>query len=205
MDLRFLVPEPTASRGLYEDFEPPHPLRTGAFLLAVAPLPVALWTSSVAPAPAALGFGVSLTLVALVKGGLGAYDLHRSRRLADELLRAHPGHSPVSGLAAWRSVELASARSRRRLIRLVRQLRRETEACTRSGAPPVDGAVLADSLLLLRRLECRLEMLCAPVSPLGMLGLHTLATDNFSPLYFPKRSDALPAALAQALAALEPA
>jgi hypothetical protein len=87
----------------------------------------------------------------------------------------------------------------------VRLLRRETEACTRSGAPPVDSAALDESLVLLRRLECRLELLSKPVSPLGMLDLQALATDDISPLYFPKRAGALPAASAQALAALEPA
>jgi hypothetical protein len=161
--------------------------------------------SGVLPAPAALGFGVSLVLLALVQGSLGAYDLRRSRRLGDALLRAYPGLPPVSGLAAWRSAELTSARNRRQLTRLVRQLRRETEACTRSGAPPVDSAVLDQSLVLLRRLESRLGTLFEPVSPLGMLDLHALATDDVSPLYYPERAGALPAALAERLAALEPA
>lgn len=194
----------TRTGGSNEGFQPSRPLRAAAFVLAPLPLPVTLWASGVLAAPAALGFGISLVLLALVQGGLGIYDLHRSRRLGDGLLRAYPGLPPVSGLAAWRSAELTSARSRRRLRRRVRQLRCETEACTRSGAPPIDSAVVGESLALLRELESRLELLAEPVSPFGMLELQALVRDELSPLYFPERAGALPAALAQALTSLEP-
>ncbi len=184
-------------------FRPPHPLRSAALLLAPLPLPVVLWAAGVLPTPAALGFGVFLVVLALIQGGLGTFDLHRNRRLGDALLRAYPGLPPVSELAAWRSIELTSSRHRRWLAGHMRQLRRETQSCIRSGALPVDSAVLDESLVLLRRLECRLETLTAPVSPLGMLSVQELATDEFSPLYAPERAGGLAAALGQALTALE--
>lgn len=197
--------EPTAlTAGSREGFRPPRPLLGTLILLASLPLPVALWASGVAPAPVALGFGAVFVLVAFVQSGLAAYDLHRSRCLADPLLRAYPGLPPVSGLAAWRAAELTSTRRRRELARLVRRLRLETEACTRSRAPHIDNAALDESLVFLRRLECRLELLSKPVSPVGMLDISALATDDVSPLYFPERAGTLPAALARALAALEP-
>lgn len=198
--------EPTVTAaGCHEGFRPSRPLFGSLILLASLPLPVALWTSGVAPAPVALGFGAVFVLVAFVQSGLAAYDLHRSRRLADSLLRAHPGLPPASGLAAWRAAELTSSRRRRELTRLVRRLRLETDACNRASAPHIDTAALDESVIILRRLECRLELLAKPVSPLGMLDIRALAKDDVSPLYFPERAAALPAALARALAALEPA
>jgi hypothetical protein len=186
------------------DFRPPHPLSSAALLLAPLPLPLALWAAGVLPTPAALAFGVFLFVLALIQGGLGAFDLYRSRRLGDALLRAYSGQPPVSGLAAWRSSELTSPRNRRWLASHVRQLRRETRACARSDDSPADSAVLDENLVLLRRLEYRLEKLSDPVSPFGMLGVHELATDEFSPLYHPERASGLPADLSRALAALEP-
>ena len=168
------------------------------------PLPVALWASGVLPTPVALGIGVFLIVLALVQFGLGTFDLHRSRRLGDALLRAYPGLPPIAGLAAWRSAELTLARNRRELARLVRLLRRETEACVSMGSPRVDRAVLDKSLVLLQLLESRLEMLTAPVSPLGILDVTELVTGGFGPLNFPERTNGLPAALTQALTALEP-
>jgi hypothetical protein len=198
--------EPVApSDGSREHFQPPHPLRAAALMLAPVALLVGLWVWGVLPAPVALGFSVLPVFLALLEAAVGAYELRRSRRLGDALLRAYPGLPPVSSLAAWRSAELTSPRKRRQLAGHVRQMTRETEACTRPGAPPVDGAVLDESLVILRRLECRLETLSEPVAPLGMLDLHSLVTADSSPLYFSERAGALPAALAQAFAALEPA
>lgn len=186
-------------------FRPLLPLRVAAFLLAPVPLLVALSVSGVTPAFLAVGFSGFLVLLALVRAGLGAYDLRRGRRLGDALLRAYPCRPPADGLAAWRSAELTSARNRRRLTRLIRQLRRETEICTRSSLPQVDSAALDESVLVLRRLERRLETLSDPVSAVGMLDLYTLATGRVSPLYFPENAAGLPATLSRALAALEAA
>lgn len=198
--------EPTVpTAGSREGFRPPHTLLGTRILLASLPLPVALWASGLAPSPVALGFGTVFVLVAFVQSGLAAYELHRSRSLADPLLRAYPGLPPVSGLAAWRAAELTSIRCRRELARLVRRLRLETEACDRASVQHIDNAALEESLVILRRMERRLELLSKPVSPLGMLDVRALATDDVSPLYFPERAGALPAALARALAALEPA
>lgn len=205
MRLRWFGTRPAGpAESLREDFEAPRPLRAAMFFLALLPLPIGLWLSGVVPAPLAVGVIGFLVLLGLVQGGLGAYDLRRSRQLGDALLRAHPAVPPVSGVAAWRSAELTSARHRRHLSRQMRQLRRETEACTRSGAPGVDRATLNASLIALQRLERRLES-ARPVSPLGMLDLQLLATADFSPLYFPQRAGAFPAALIHALATLEPA
>jgi hypothetical protein len=167
--------------------------------------PAALWALGVLPSAAALGFAVSLVLIALVQGSLAAYDLRRSRRLGNALLRGHPGASPVSDLAAWRSAQLTSPRNRRELARHVRRLRHETEACIRLGAPRVDLAVLEASLVLLRRLESRLELPPDPVSPLGTLDVDALIAGGFGPLTCPERTSGLPAALVRALATLEPA
>ncbi len=177
-------------------------MRAAALLLAPLPLLVALWVAGVLPAPIALGLGVFQVFFALVQSGFDTYELRRSRRLGDALLRAYPGLQPVSGLAAWRSAELTSARNRRRLTRLLRRLRRETEACLPTHDSPV--AVLDESVDLLRQLEYRLTLLSEPVSPLGMLDLQTLVEHDHSPLYFPERARGLPAALSRALAALEP-
>jgi hypothetical protein len=184
-------------------FQPPHPFRAAALLLAPLPLPVALWLSGALPASAALGFAVSLVAFGLVQVGVSGYDLRRSRRLGDALLRAHPGRPPIAGLAAWRSAELTSARNRRALTRRVRQLRRETETCVSLGSPRVEGAVLDLSLALLRRLESRLELAPEPVTPLGMLYVQELAAGELGPLSAPERAGGLPAALQRALAALE--
>ena len=171
-----------------ERFAPSRPLRSAALLLAPAPLPIALWAFGVLPAAAALGFGASLVLLALAQGAFGAYDLHRSRRLGDRLLRAYPGGQPISGLAAWRAAELTSARNRGDVARLVRQLRRETETCIRLGTPRVDRAAVDEALVLLRRLERRLETFTEPVSPVGMLDVLALVSSQPGPLHAPGAS-----------------
>ena len=133
-ELRAGWPKPTASsEGSRDDFEPPRPVRAAALLLAPLPLLVALWVAGVLPAPIALGLGVFQVFFALVQGGFDTYELRRSRRLGDALLRAYPGLQPVSGLAAWRSAELTSARNRRRLTR------RRASAQTRDRSLPTDA------------------------------------------------------------------
>jgi hypothetical protein len=168
-------------------------------------LPVVLWLIGLLPVPAALGLGVSLLLFALLQTSLSALDLFRSRRLGDALVRAYPGSPPISGLAAWRSAELTSARARRRLVRLVRNLTCETEVWLKPSARPPDDALFNELLAVLRQLESRLELLVDPVSPVGMLELHDLLMHHFSRLYYPGRERQLPVALAQALKGLEPA
>ena len=172
-------------------------------MLAPVPAIAALWALGALPAQVALGLAAFEFLIAVVRGGLGAFELVRSRRLADALIRADPDLPPDVGLTAWRSARLTSERSRRRLGRHLRSLRRETDACRPSRELRL--SVLDESVALLRRLEARLERLSEPVSPLGMLELHELVLADVSPLYFPERAGALPAALARALGALEPA
>ncbi len=184
------------------EFEAPRPLRTTALVLAPLVLPAALWAFGVLSRPVALGLGASVVVLALVQGCRGGYDLRRSRRLGDALLHAHPDR-PLSALAAWRSAELTSPRNRRELARRVRRLRRETETCLSLGSPRVDGAVLETSLVLLRRLERRLELSPGPVSPRGMLEVEALAAGELGPLSCPERAGSLPTALVRALAALE--
>ena len=79
-------------------FRPLLPLRLAAFLLAPVPLLMALWVSGVTLAFLAVSLSGSLVLLALVRAGLGAYDLRRSRRLGDALLRAYPCLPPADGL-----------------------------------------------------------------------------------------------------------
>ena len=200
-----MVPSGAASTdGHPEDFRPPRPLRTAVLPSALISLPAALWALGAVPADAAAGFALSLAFFALLLGGLGAYELHRSRRLGDGLLRAYPHRPPVSGLAAWRSDELTSPRSRRKLMRLLRRLEREAESCMKRGTQQVDSAVLVATLVLLHRLERRLETLSEPVSPLGILDGFALAAGEPGPRSYPERAAGLPAALVRVLAALEP-
>lgn len=184
-------------------FESPRPLRQLALFLAPVPAIVALWALGALSAEVALGLAAFQIFIAVLQCSLGVYELHRSRRLADAELRAHPARPPVSALAAWRSAELTSERSRRRLARHLRGLRRETDACLPSQE--LHLSVLEESVALLRRLEARLGQLSKPVSPLGMLDLRALVMGDVSPLYFPERADAFAAALSRALAGLEPA
>ena len=188
---------------LHAGFRPPRPTRGAALLMGPVSLAAALWATGVLPTAAALGFGASFVVLATAQGAFGAYDLHRSRRLADALLRAYPGLPPVSALAAWRSAELTTPRARRELAVRVRLLRRETETCISLGVPDIDGAVLDEAVVLLRRLQERLAALPEPVSPLGMLEVRALVTGHVGPLNFPEHAGGLPAAVAQALAALE--
>ena len=182
------------------DFQAPRPLRSAALVLVLTLLPAVLWACGLLPAAAALGFGVSVVVLTVIQGCLGAYDLRRSRRLGDALLRAYPGQPPVSGLAAWRAAELTSARHRRRLARCVRQLRREIEACLSLGSPRLGD----DVLLLARQLEARLDPLSGPVRAVGMLEVAATVSPELGPLFYPERSGDLPAALFHARTALEP-
>ena len=186
------------------DFRAPRPLRAAARLLALLLLPAVLWMSGALPERAALGFAVSVFALAFLQGSLGVYDRRRCRRFGDALLRAHPGRAPVSGPAAWRSHELTSARNRRELARGMRQLRRQTETCLSLGSRRVDRALLEAILPLVRQLESRLDRISEPVTPVGMLDIEALATNELGPLSCPERAGDLHTALAQALAALEP-
>jgi hypothetical protein len=201
--LRLVSQDQIATRaGLRTEFKPPRPFATAALLPAAVAATSALWLLDLLPGLAALVIGGVLAPLVLLRAGFSDYELHRCRRLGEALLRAYPELPPVSGLAAWRSTELTSVRSRRRLTGFVRQLRREIDACTGSRAPP-EESTLAQSSKLLRRLEDRLKNTTQPVSPLGMLELRALVSDEFSPLYFPERAGDLPTALARALTSLE--
>lgn len=126
-------------------------------------------------------------------------DLRKSRTLGDGLLRSHPD-APISGVAAWRAQELTCIRKRKQLQRFTRALLRENEAYL----DLVDDAAVRQSLVLLQRLNARLGDLDAPVSACGILAVARLVTtDAWSPLYFPARASELPAALGDALEALE--
>ena len=150
----------TMRKNVTEDFRPPQPLVAAALPLPPASLLLALGLSGLLPVSIAVGGFGFLVLLALVRGGLAAHELHRARQLGDALLRAYPGLPPAASLAAWRSAELTSPHNRRRLTGFVRQLRRETEACTRSGVWLADSAhacrqrTLEESLIVLHRLEC---------------------------------------------------
>lgn len=182
-------------------FRPPRPARSA--LATTCPLLVFIMLSGVG----ALSWRVSAFAAAAllpVVIGRAAFVLHdraRSRRLADRLLRSHPG-SPLGPLAAWRAAELTSVRSRNRLRRASRMLRRESVCCLSPG-PPLAGiseAAVRESILLLRELEARLGDVAEPVSVAGVLAVSELVIgDCWSPLYFPERPAELRDALAGAL------
>jgi hypothetical protein len=170
-------------------------------------LPIALWAAGVLAPAAALIFAAWFVLFALIRGGFEAVERHRDRRVGELLLRTNPRRPPVSAIAAWRAAELTSASRRHRLKGSVCQLRRETEACVLSRHPAALAAALDESLVLIARLEDRLESSPEPVEPLGMLEARVLtleALDDLSPLYYPERADDLRSKLAEALVALEP-
>ena len=191
---------PAAVRG--EQFKAPRPSWAAARVLALLPVPAALWAAGLLAETAALGFGVFVVSLSLIQAGVDALDLRRSRRLGDNLLRAHPARPPISALAAWRAGELTAARNRRELARWTHRLGRQLETCLSLRTPRVDTAVAVASLVLVRRLEARLELLTEPVSPIGMLAVDALARAELAPLSYPERAGELPTALVQALTAL---
>ena len=182
-------------------FRPPRPARSA--LAATCPLLVFIVLSGAGVLSwRASAFAAAALLPVVV--GRAAFVLHdrrRSRRLADRLLRSHPG-SPLGPVAAWRAAELTSERSRNRLRRATRTLRRESECCL-NPVPPLAGineAAVRESILLMRELEARLSDVAEPVSAAGVLAVSELVIgDRWSPLYFPERSTELPDALAGAL------
>jgi hypothetical protein len=187
-----------------EGFQPPRPLRSAAFPLAASPLALVLWVQGVLPGLAAIGLGLSSSLLAAIASGLRIRDLRQSRSLGDALLRAYPGRAPLSELAAWRATELTAPRSRHQEVNLVRALMRETERRMRSSRTPLGRAPLDQELALLSRIEHRLGLLAAPVSAVGVLELHALVKGQLDPTSSPTRTSALRGELARALAALDP-
>jgi len=186
-------------------FVPPHPLR--ATLLAPIPslAPFGLLASGAISAAAAIVSGGVLACMAGAHIGYARFDLWRCRRLADELLSAHHRATVSSPLVAWRSAELTSARTRRNLAEWVHGVIRDAEPPrVRLVWTPLNRAAARRNLFLLRRLEQRLSDLSRPVSPRGVLVVQELLADGTrSPLYRQDRADALPDALAEALAGLD--
>jgi hypothetical protein len=190
-----------------EDFQPRRPARAVLLRLLAVPLPIVLWAAGVLGPAGALVFVGLVIVLALIRGCFEAVERARDSRVGELLLRTNPRRPPVSAIAAWRSAELTAAGRRHRLRRSVRQLRRETEACIWSRHPAADEAAIDESLVLLARLENRLDLSPEPVEPLGMLEARALtleALDDLSPLYYPGRAHDLRTKLAQALVALEP-
>jgi len=186
-----------------EEFRAPRPLRTTLLALTPGLVLAALWVIGVVPTGAAIGGGVLLGM-AVVLGGHAWFDAWRCRRLADRLLRTHPGSTVPSPLADWRAAELTSQRTRRHLVKCVQSLIRETELCRRSPSPLLDGFVVEESLSLLHRLERRLGDPSLPVSPYGVLVVTEVVDHGASsPLYWPEGAADLPDALTRALAALD--
>lgn len=146
---------------------------------------------------------IALLVPALVRTAVISRDLWKTQTLGDRLLRSHPA-APLSPLAAWRARELTSPRTRSRSRRLVRGLRRESEASLGSGLSPAEEAAVRRSIALLQQLEGRLASLSEPVSPRGILAVAALVVggNRWSPLYFPERSLELADALDEAVAAL---
>ena len=184
-------------------FRPPNLMR--ATLLAPIPslVPLALWATGSIPAAAAIVSGGVLAVMAGGHVGYVRFDLWRCRRLADHLLLAHARGPVSSAIADWRAAELTSERMRRHLAGWVHDLIRETEQRARPTWTPLNRAAARQSLFLLRQLEHRIGDLSLPVSPRGVLIVQELLADGTtSPLYRTDRADALPDALAEALAGL---
>jgi hypothetical protein len=191
-----------------ESFQPRRPATVVLYRLAAVPLPLALWAAGALPSATALVVAGVLAVFAFARGGFEAVERRRDRRLGELLLRTNPRRPPPSPIAAWRAAELTSVRRRHRLQASVRQLRRETEACTSVLAAPVDAAAVAESIDLLTQLERRLGSSAVPIEPLGMIQARALtleALGDSSPLYYPHRARDLRATLSEALAALGPA
>jgi hypothetical protein len=191
-DLRFASLESYELLPGREEFVAPQPLR--ATFLALTPalaLAVLGATGVVSPGVAAAAGGLLFAL-AMIRVGCVWSDARRCRVLADRLLRMHPRSDISSPLADWRTPQLTSERTRRRLVKRVQQLIRDAELGLRTGSPPLDRHAIERSLFLLRRLDRRLGDLSRPVSPYGMLVVGEL----------PDAAE-LPDALTEALAALD--
>ena len=181
-------------------FVAPRPLRAAASPAALAAGAAAGLLADVpAAAPAALAG--SLAILAAVRLERAIVRLRRARRFGDVLLRSHS--APASEIGAWRAGELTSPRNRRSLALLVRQLRRQAEACRAIAPAGVDREALEAGVGLLHRLEQRLRRVDEPVSAAGMLAAEALATGGRGPLSDPRGADRLPAAVARTLASLE--
>jgi len=173
-----------------EDFGAPRPLHTTLVALTSTFVPALVWAVGAASARVATVSGGALLGLPAIRAGYAWFDTWRCRALADRLLRVGPAANASLPLADRRAAQLTSERSRRRLVRRVERLARETEHRLRRDPSPLDRAAAARSLLVLRRLESRLGDCSRPISPYGVLVVGELRA-------------ASPDALTNALAALD--
>ncbi len=182
-----------------------HPYATALVQLWLAPVVVVVgfvagidwrWLTAVV-----LGLG----LVAFVEPTRAAIELGRRRHAADEWLLWGAVAHPSSPLLSWRAAELTSPGSRSTLAHSLRRVDRDASEETAASLAPLNRRSIRRNLGLVRALQERLDDDSHPIDPRGILLVEQLITVPRSPLYSRVPDDVLAEALAEALAALDPA
>ncbi len=109
---------------------------------------------------------------------------------------------PESALLVWRAAELTSARERRICARSLRRIVKELEGRLLPGAVPLNRRGVRPQAPALAALAERVADVSQPVTPGGMLLVHDLLCDAYSPLYVGANVDKLPSALQRIQSAL---
>jgi hypothetical protein len=155
--------------------------------------------------PWVLTIACSLVFVAMLQATRAAVELARRRRAADEWLLWGAAARPSSALLSWRADELRSRRLRSTLSHSLRRIEREVRGGTLPGSAPLNQRAIRRHIGLLHALQERLDDRTRPVSARGMLLVDRLLTEPGSPLYSAVSGHVLAKALAEALAAIDPA
>ncbi len=124
------------------------------------------------------------------------------RQSADRILRGGARVHPESALLVWRAAELTSARERRICARSLRRIVKELEGRLLPGAVPLNRRGVRPQAPALAALAERVADVSQPVTPGGMLLVHDLLCDAYSPLYVGANVDKLPSALQRIQSAL---
>jgi hypothetical protein len=122
-----------------------------------------------------------LVLLGLLLGAARARERSHMRRRADTWIVR--GHHDVRAWYGWRIIELTAPQERRQLARSLRSVTADLAPGRLPGAIPLNRSALRPYTYLVQLLAQRLEAVERPVSPAGILGVHTLLTSPGSVLY----------------------
>jgi hypothetical protein len=171
----------------------PRPFRSAWPFLALAVVGLALDANRRLPWLVGVGVAAAFLLAGGVRFAQAELRLRGLRAAADrQILRGVA--KPYSEFLAWRAVELADHRQRRRVERPLRRLVRNLERRTLPGASPVNRVAGRRHLEGLREILHRLDD-PAPVGARGVLLAHDFLTSPGSPLYARERDAAFPRTL----------
>jgi hypothetical protein len=147
--------------------------------------------------------GVSVVLLACREALRANRARAARRRQADLWLQTAGGFIPPE--YRWRADELCSVRERRSIARAFRAIIATAGSRRRVVAGVFDRDAVVRHAAAIDALATRLLDTARPVTPAGMLLALDLLTSPWSALTSDGRSDLLPDAIRQTLAALEPA